>query len=95
VIELRRNQLPNKTFRSKRIRLLLHRPTLGSVWELKWPGRIQEACFAVLSHDELMRLGLHEDLDRRIGTIAVFLSLVEEGVIDEAVDGGGGAGYDS
>jgi hypothetical protein len=57
--------------------LLLRRGYPTEPWQLAWPKKIQQASFASLTHDELMRLGLFEKLAGRIGTIRVRLTIKE------------------
>lgn len=57
--------------------LLLWRSYLSEPWQLKWPKKIRQASFASLTHDELMRLGMLDSLQKRLGKIRVKLTIEE------------------
>lgn len=56
--------------------LLLVRTAEHAPWILRWPGHAQEAHFASLTHDEIMRWPNLEDfLSNRIGIVSAKLTL--------------------
>lgn len=56
--------------------LRLERLDLKAPWVLKWPHGIQDAAFAVPTHDEIMRFpGLREFLHERVGVVPVTLTI--------------------
>lgn len=55
----------------------MFRAGLKEPWVLMWPNGVQDAALAVLTRDELFRMGLLTSLEKRIGMIPVTLKIEE------------------